>query len=124
MRAGSLTQRNFANSAFLIRIVVVILVLPIVYSTWHRQNHGQKASSTPAAPVASYTGCVTNSGSTIQQSFPKVCVTAAGIRFTQEASAASSPSASASAAASASPSSNYVVIKEWGVRAKYSGNLT
>jgi hypothetical protein len=88
-------------------VIIVLLVGFIGYYIWHSNQQTDKTLSTAkTTAVTSFADCKKAAGSILQESYPEKCVTKDGKSFTDPL---------------ASPVTSYLTIKEWGVRAPFSG---
>jgi hypothetical protein len=106
-------QNGFALlETFLIGVILAAIV-GTGYYVWHSKNNANKTYSISSqvsnnipkySTIKSFDDCKKATGSKIQESYPEVCVTNTGQKFTNS-------------------TQNYLVIKEWGIRAAYNSDL-
>ncbi len=100
----------------MLTLIIIGLIAGVGYFVWHSKDSAIKnldnannsssiKTSSGVLKVTSFDECSKTTSSKIQLTYPEVCLTNDGKSFTQPAS------------------QNYFVIKEWAVRAPYSGLL-
>lgn len=107
-------QHGFTVIEGLLILVIVGIIAGTGWYVWNAQDKANKnldsaAKSSQNVPIATkkistFEECKKSAGSKIQESYPEVCVTKDGNKFTNAAQA----------------SNSYLVIKEWGVKMKES----
>jgi hypothetical protein len=100
-------KRELALSKIIVVVAALLGLAAIVWLAWIRP--AQKAA------VNSFTQCV-DAGNPVQESYPEVCVTSTGERFTNPEQRPLAVPTNADDQEAAPPELSYLTISEWGVR--------
>jgi hypothetical protein len=121
-----ISQKGFSVVEGLLIFVIVVVVGGVGVFVWQakaRTNHtlqtanqgaGDAVKLSPA--VNNYADCVKAKGSKLQETYPEVCVTSGGQRFTNSEQAQAEQKLDYS-------DGHYLQIKEWGIKIALSTNI-